>query len=577
VAVTTPPVTGADVPRRGAIGPFPWLSRYRPAWLRPDVFAGVATAAVLLPQAMAYATVAGLPVQYGLYVATVPMLLYAVLGTSRVLSVSTTSTVAAITATGVALVVSEGSASAVTAAATIAVMAGVILLVAGALKLGFLADFISAPVLAGFKIGTALVIMAGQLGKVLGVPVEGDGSIAKVRSALSQLDDVNVPTLVLAATTVLGLLVLRWFSPRIPGALVAFIGGIVAVAVLDLSSDGVELVSAVPSGLPAPALPDLGLLTTLLPTAFGVALMTFVESIASARAFEDHDDAVPLSADRELLALGVAGVGGGVFRAMPAAGGLSQTAVNAQNGARSPIAGAVTGAFAVVTLLFLTPLFANLAEATLGAIVLVAVLGLLDTAAIRAIGRIRRRDYLLGLVAVVAIVLFGVLQGVLVSVVLSLLALIYGVNRMPLRVLGRDANGRLVEVDKGGIPEPGLVIVRPEGPLYFANVGRIRERLVDLVSGDPPPTTLVIDASAVPDVETTAAISIAELERGLAERGITVWIVAPTPRAARMLEASLEPAARARIRPTIGELEPILIMNTGPMLDGAPSRRQEEP
>jgi SulP family sulfate permease len=537
------------------VGPFPWLSRYRRDWLRPDVFAGIATAAIVLPQAMAYATIAGLPVQYGLYVATVPMLLYAFVGTSRVLSVSTTSTVAAITATGVALVASDGPGTAVTAAATIAVTAGVILLVAGVLKFGFLADFISAPVLAGFKIGTALVIMAGQLGKVLGVPVEGEGSIAKVRSALSRLDDANVPTVVLAGVTVACLLALRRFAPRIPGALVVFVGGIAAVTVLDLSSDGVQVVARVPSGLPTPALPDLGLVATLLPTAFGVALMTFVESIASARAFEAPGDTVSVSADRELLALGIAGAGGGIFRAMPAAGGLSQTAVNAQNGARSSLAGAVTGAFAVVTLLFLTPLFANLAEATLGAIVLVAVLGLLDTTAIKAIGRIQRRDYLLGLVAVVAIVLFGVLEGVLVAVLLSLLALVHGVNHMPLRVLGRDAAERLVDVEAGGVPIPGLVIVRPEGLLYFANIGRVRERLLRLAGEDPPPRALVLEASAIPDVETTGAMGVFALERALAERGIALWIVAPTPRAARMLAASLPADAGARIRATIDDID----------------------
>jgi SulP family sulfate permease len=537
------------------VGPFPWLSRYRRDWLRPDVFAGIATAAIVLPQAMAYATIAGLPVQYGLYVATVPMLLYAFVGTSRVLSVSTTSTVAAITATGVALVASDGPGTAVTAAATIAVTAGVILLVAGVLKFGFLADFISAPVLAGFKIGTALVIMAGQLGKVLGVPVEGEGSIAKVRSALSRLDDANVPTVVLAGVTVACLLALRRFAPRIPGALVVFVGGIAAVTVLDLSSDGVQVVARVPSGLPTPALPDLGLVATLLPTAFGVALMTFVESIASARAFEAPGDTVSVSADRELLALGIAGAGGGIFRAMPAAGGLSQTAVNAQNGARSSLAGAVTGAFAVVTLLFLTPLFANLAEATLGAIVLVAVLGLLDTTAIKAIGRIQRRDYLLGLVAVVEIVLFGVLEGVLVAVLLSLLALVHGVNHMPLRVLGRDAAERLVDVEAGGVPIPGLVIVRPEGLLYFANIGRVRERLLRLAGEDPPPRALVLEASAIPDVETTGAMGVFALERALAERGIALWIVAPTPRAARMLAASLPADAGARIRATIDDID----------------------
>ena len=236
--------------------------------------------------------------------------------------------------------------------------------------------------------------------------------------------------------TFAGLLLLRRFAPRVPGALVGVAGGILAVGLFDLAARGVGLVPPVPAGLPQPAWPDLGLLADLLPAAFGVALMAFVESIASAHAYE-RDAEVPVNPDRELIALGAAGAAGGVFQSLPAAGGPSQTAVNDGNGARSPLAGALTGVFGMLTLLFLTPLFEDLADATLGAVVLVAVLGLLDLSALRAIARIRRRDYLLGVGAAVGILLFGVLGGVLIAVAISVLVLIHGINVLPIRTMGQ--------------------------------------------------------------------------------------------------------------------------------------------
>ena len=531
----------------------PWLSHYRLNSVRADLLAGIATAAVVLPQAMAYATIAGVPVQYGLYVATIPMLVYAVLGTSRPLSVSTTSTVAALTATAVVDSSGGGSANAITAATTLAVLAGVVLLVAGIFKLGFVADFISAPVLAGFKIGTALVIIAGQLGKVLGVSVTGESFFEKTWSAIAKLPDANSPTVMLSLLTIAGLLILRRLMPRVPGALVAVAAGIIAVEVLGLAERGVVLVPKVPSGLPGPVMPDMALIGGLFPAACGIALMTFVESIASARTFQRAQD-VPLSPDRELIALGAAGSVGGVFQAIPAAGGLSQTAVNAGNGARSPMAGAVTGLFGIVTLLFLTPLFADLAEATLGAIVLVAVLGLLDTSALRSIGRIRRRDVWLGVIAIVGILLFGVLGGVLIAVILSVLVLIHGVNVMPIRILGLEQSGRFVDTGRAGEALADILIVRPEGGIYFGNIGRICARVEYFLSLKPEVRTLVIDASAIPDIEITGALGLGALEKRLGDRGIELWIASPTPRAGRMVQTALSPEGRARVQPTIEDV-----------------------
>jgi SulP family sulfate permease len=334
---------------------------------------------------MAYATLAGLPVQFGLYVAVAPPLAYALLGSSRALSVSTTSTIAILTATAIASADDH-----VTAACTLAFVVGGLLLAAGLLRLGFLADFISLPVLSGFKIGTGLVIAASQLGKVLGVDVKGNDFFEKVGSALSQLDDANGATVALAASTIALLLLLRHLSPRIPGALVALALGILAVAALDLGAHDVALTGAVPSGLPEFSAPDLDLASDLWAPAAGIALMCFVESIAAARAFVREDDP-RLDADRELRALGGANLLGGLFQGFPAGGGLSQTTVNDGNGASTRLAGATTSAVAVLVLLFLTGLFEDLADATLGAIVLVAILGLLDTSAVRRIAAVRGR------------------------------------------------------------------------------------------------------------------------------------------------------------------------------------------
>ena len=330
---------------------------------RQDAVAGVTTAAVVIPQAMAYATIAGLPVEVGLYTALVPMLAYALVGSSRALSVSTTSTLAALTGAAVGTVAGGDADRAIEAATTLAMLTGVLLLAASVFKLGFVADFISQPVLAGFKAGTGLLIAAGQLGKVLGIDQTGDNFFQKMGSALSQLDDIDWATAALAAVTIALLLGLKRWAPAVPGALVA-VGVGVAVGAWGLLD--VALTGDVPSGLPHPVAPDLDLIGPLFPAAMGVALMSFVESVAAGRAVTHTGEEEP-DADRELRALGAANLLGGIFRALPSGGGLSQTAVNDNAGASSRMAGAVTGIVSLLTLLFLTGLFADLPQATLGA------------------------------------------------------------------------------------------------------------------------------------------------------------------------------------------------------------------
>jgi SulP family sulfate permease len=508
--------------RRGSPWIAAWTRDYPGRWLRSDVIAGSAAAAVVIPQALAYATIAGLPVEVGLYCALVPTAVYAVLGTSRALSVSTTSTISILTAGAIAT--APAGSDPLTVASTLAVLSGALLVGVGLLKLGFVADFISRPVLTGFKVGMGITIAVGQLGNALGVPVTGESVIGKLRSAIDQVDDASVPTVLVAATTVAGLLVLRRVAPRVPGPLVALASGILAVSVFGLTH--VVTVAAVPTGLPVPAAPDLGLTVALLPSAAGVALMVFTESIAAARAFRRGED-LPVDADRELVALGAAGIAGGLFRAYPAGGGLSQTAVNDASGARSQLAGLVTAAAAALTLLVLAPLFSDLPLAVLAGIVLVAAMGLADPTGLRALRRMRADEYWLALVACAGVLVFGTLAGILAAILVSVGLLLWMMNHPPIARLGRDpASGSYRDLARNPQLEtvPGLLMVRVESRLYFANARRVTERLLDLVEReDPPPTVLLMDSASVSDGDVTAVEAFEELHDTLARRGVELW------------------------------------------------------
>jgi sulfate permease, SulP family len=516
------------------------LGRYQRSWLRWDLLAGITTAAVVVPQAVAYASLAGLPVEVGLYVATVPMVVYALVGTSRPLSVSSTSTISILTA---GALVDTGAADdpgrAVATASLLALLVGGVLAIAGLLRLGFLADFISSPVLAGFKAGMGLVIAASQLGKVLGVPVEGDTFFAKVWSALGQLGDANPATVALALGGLAVLLALRRWAPMVPGPLVVVVLGIALVGLTDLAGRGVALVGPVNGGLPSFELPDLAGAGALLPAAAGIALMSFIESISAARAFTAKDDP-PVDADRELLALGAANLAGGLFQAYPAGGGTSQTAVNDAAGARTQLAEVVAAGMALLTLTLLTGLLADLAQPILGAIVLVAAIGLVNLAPLRRIWAIRRRDFWLGLVALAGVLAFGVLRGVLVAVVISLLVLLHELDHP--RVVASE-------------PAPGLLVVRPEGRLFFANARRVVDHIAAIAGKQqPPPRVVLVDLSAVNDLEMTALERLADQAEALHRQGSALWAAAPSEGPLQMLRRAAELLGRTDLQADTGRL-----------------------
>jgi len=535
----------------------PWLRTYRVSWFRWDLIAGLTTAAVVIPQAMAYATIAGLPVEYGLYTALVPMVVYCLLGSTRCLSVSTTSTIALLTASGIALAPEGAEPAAV--AAVLAAEVGLFLVVAGFLRLGFLSSFISRPILAGFKIGMGLTIAASQLGKIMGVSVSGETFFPKIVSAASQVDETNLWTLAIALTSFAALMVIKRKVPTFPGPLLVFVAGMALMAITQLETRGVATVAAVPGGLPQLDVPDFALATALLPAAAGIALMAFVESIAAARAVRTQDE-LPIDPNRELIALGGANLAGGLFQTIPAGGGLSQTAVNDRSGARSQVSSLVTASSVALVLLFLASLFVYVPDPVLGAIVLVAALGLIDVEGLKRIRGLRLDDYVFGVTAIAGVLALGALPGLLVGVVVSLVTLFWELNHPPIFILARKPDTdvfREIGHDPADIVYEDLMIVRVESGLYFGNSQRVTDRLSTMVDDAPDrPRTLLLDLSAVPQIDSTAAEIFNDLAERLESKGTEIWLAAMTTSVLAVAKASPrwgDLKTRRLIYPTLAE------------------------
>ena len=509
-----------------------WLVSYRRDWLRADIVAGLTTGAVIIPKAMAYAMMAGLPVQLGLCTALVPMVIYAILGTSRTLSVSTTTTVAILTAAQLGQVLPNADPGTVLkASATLTVMVGAALVLAWVLRLGFLANFISEPVLVGFRAGIGLVIVVDQLPKILGIHIPRGTFIHNFLSTFHNAPRTSLATLGVGLTTIVLLIGIRRFMPKVPAPLLAAAVVTAGVYFLSLRDRGVELVGHIPQGLPSLPMPDLLLVSVLFPGALGIALMSFTETLAAGRAFAREDEPAP-RADRELLATGLANIGGGFLGAMPGGGGTSQTAVNARAGARTQLAEIITAVMALVTMLFLAPLVALLPQSALAAIVIVYSVGLIKPVEFHEILRIRRTEFSWAIVAFAGVVLLGTLNGILVAIIISLLTLAYQVADPPVYVLGRKPGTNVFRPQSPEHPEdesfPGLLLLRPQGPIFFANAAQIAHKIEPLVK-EAQPKVIAVDASGVLDLEFTALKMLAQVAKKQSERGVQLWLVGMSP------------------------------------------------
>jgi SulP family sulfate permease len=509
-------------PRRLLPGPAS-LRGYERAWLRGDLLAGVTVAAYLVPQVMAYAGLAGLPPVAGLWAMLAPLALYAILGSSRQLSVGPESTTALMTAAVVAPLAAGDPARYAVLAAALAVVVGGLCLLAFVARLGFVADLLSKPILVGYLAGVAVTMIVGQLGKLTGIAVHGDGIPAELASFAAHLSDVKPFTLVFALAVLALLFLGQWRFPQLPTPLVVVLLATVAVVVFNLQRHGLAVVGAVPRGLPTPALPDVGDLRYLLLPAVGVLVVGYTDTVLTGRAFAVRGG-YPVDANQELLALGAANLGAGVLRGFPVSSSGSRTALAVTAGARTQVYSLVVLACVVAVLLFAGPLLARFPTAALGAIVVYAATRLIDVAGFRRLAAFRRTELLLAFAALAGVLVFDILYGVLLAVGLSVAEMLHRVARPHDAVQGfvPDLAG-MHDIDDypQATTVPGLLVYRYDSPLFFANAQDFRRRALAAVADQKEPVRwFVLNVEANVEVDSTGLDALDDVRAELTDRGV---------------------------------------------------------
>jgi sulfate permease, SulP family len=505
------------------------LRHYPREHLRGDVTAGLTTAVMLIPQAMAYATLAGMPPVTGLYASVVPIAVYALLGTSGALAFGPVAIVALLTASAVAPLADGDPATYVALAGALALMVGAIQLLLGALRLGSVVDLLSHSVISGFTSAAALVIAASQFSALTGIESEGGHTFVEgLASLLGAMDTLHPLTLAVGLGSVLALILVKRRSPRLPGPLLVVTLVTVLAVAASLGERGVALLGEVPSGLPAPAVPAVGLeqLQQLFVPALVIALLSFMEgiSVAKAIASKTHER---IDASQELLASGSANVAAGVFQAFPVAGGFSRTAVNHQAGARTPVASLITAAMVGLSALALTPLFTHLPRAVLAAIVVVAVAGLVDIGGARYAWRTDRWDFATLAATFAATLALGVELGIGLGIAASLLLLVARSTRPHITEIGFvPGSGHYRNVDRYSTrTDPRVLLIRVDAALLFATAPAVQRRIEQLAaSRDERLRAVVLDCSAVSDVDGDGIHVLDEAHRSLAERDVELHL-----------------------------------------------------
>jgi SulP family sulfate permease len=521
-AAPTPP------PRWATFLPGGWQIRhYQRPWLRGDLIAGLAVAAYLVPQVMAYAELAGLSAVQGLWAVVGPLLLYALFGSSRSLSVGPESTTALMTAVAIATVTAGNTALAATAAAALAVAVGVICVIGWLARLGYVADLLSKPVLTGYMAGIAVLMIVSQLGKITGMKVPSGSTLSEIAYVATHLGLIHYPTLVLSSIVVVALLAGRAIRPRWPWVLVVMVAAAIVVAIIGADRLGLSVVGEVPRGLPVPKVPDvaeLDLVQVAL-AATGIAAVGFTDNVLTGRAFATRDDP-PVRANQELLALGAANVSAGLLQGFPVSSSGSRTAVIVSSGGRSQVAALVALLVVIATLLFLGPALSAFPLAALGGVVVYAATRLVDIAGFRRLAHFRTSELVLALATTVAVLVVDVLYGIAIAIGLSVLNLLRRIVRPHDAVLG-FAPGVAGMHDVEDYPDatqiPGLLVYRYDAPLFFADADNFRTRaLRSIDEAETPVRWFVLNAEANTEIDFTAADIVEELRAELADRGITL-------------------------------------------------------
>ncbi|THA69358.1 STAS domain-containing protein [Streptomyces sp. A0642] len=505
-----------------------WMRNYRKGLLRGDMLGALTAWALIVPESVAYAQIAGVPPQNAFYAAPVALLVYALFGRSNFLIIGATSAAAVLSAAAVSEISGDPK-DAVGLSAALAVIVGVVLLVAGVARLGFLTNFLAEPALVGFLFGMALTIVVRQGAKLVGVS-SGDGNFfERLWTLLSRAPDWSLATLGVGAASLALLFLLERFVPRLPAALMVLVLGLLLSAALGLKDHGVDVVGKIPSAVPVPHLPGIPAedWIALATGALGVALVVFAEAFSIANRFaREHGQEV--DADREMTAVGLSNIAVGLVRGFVVSGSASRSAAATGAGGRTPLVSLIAAALILLTGAFLTPLFTDLPEPVLGAIVIVAVRGFMRVGELRRYAACDRRSLWVALTALIGVLLFDLLPGLLLAVALSLVLFIAAASRRDVAVLGRLPGTRLY-ADTAHHPDaattPGVLAVRPDGSLFFGNVNRVRLAVRDQVArSTPPPRAVVLDLTGSYRLGIPVLDALDELREELARKDIALHL-----------------------------------------------------
>ncbi len=507
-----------------------WIAHYRMSDLRGDLVAGLTVGVMLVPQSMAYALLAGMPPIYGLYASVVPLVVYALLGTSRHLSVGTVALDMLLVYGALSTLAEPGSAEYIQLALLLTALVGLVQLAMGVLRLGFLVNFLSRPVIAGFTSAASIIIGLSQLKNLLGIHIASAPRVHELFwNVLQAIDQIHWPTFLIGASGILLLYGIKRWKPLLPGPLIAVVLAALAVWKFKLYTYGVAIVGEIPRGLPEFGLPPFSVERAgqLLPSAVALALVQFMNVISLGKTFALRFG-YSINANRELFAVGSANFLGSFFKALPVSGSFSRTAVNVQAGARTPLSNVFTASVVFFTLLYLTPLFYYLPIPIFASIIMVAAFGMVDIEELRYLLRAKRIDGIIALLTFLSTLFIGIQQGILIGIALSVLAILYRISRPHVAILGHIPGTRQYR-DIRRFPEaevlPGVAILRIDASFGFANAEFLKDFIAQLVSETKEPLkAIVLDASSVNDIDLTALQALESIAHFLEEKGIELYI-----------------------------------------------------
>jgi high affinity sulfate transporter 1 len=519
-----------------------WIRTYQRRWLRGDLIAGVAVAALIVPKNLGYAGIAGVPVQNGLYAAAAGAILYAIFGTSRQISTGPSSGLAAVAASAVAAGGISGAENVASFVAAITLASGVLFLLLAVLRMGWIAQFLSRAVVTGFLFGAAIDVVIGELGKLTGTDVSGSNPIQELWSWIGTLGDADPVTVAVGGTALAVVFGLRVIAPRIPGALVLVVGGLLASWLFDLGAHGVALVGEVPRGLPSLQVPDPQLVwdhpVTVAVAAVALVLIGFSQTAGDARTFAaKHRYRIDIN--QESVAQGMANAGAGLFQGMPVSTSLSASSLNDHTGARTGLASLTSGVTVLLTLVVLAPLFSNLPKPVLAAVIIEAVvMGMMDLPEMRRLARVQRFDFWIAIAAIAATLLAGVLAGVVIGIGLSLIWLISVSTRPPMPLLGRQP-GTQAYRELADHPDdeqfPGVVVLRMDGGLFFATSDALEDRVREVSLSSPGTSAIVLDCGGVDFIDSQGSAKLREIAELTGQAGITLRLARVKPAVRELL------------------------------------------